>query len=210
MTDFARTVSLAACVAAFSAMSAGAAVFSETFASPFIVDDASGAYSFMVGSNQTITDVNITLDFTKCDDPLTSSTCTSTGFSFNREIVFQLISPLMTVVDLVFQDSYDGQTPGDRVSVTFDDSAASVVGGMFLQSGVFRPVGSLADLIGENSSGLWTIFYQDTVFNDPLAFNGYSLNISGPSPSPVPLPAALPLLMAAIGGLGILRRRRKG
>ena len=32
----------------------------------------------------------------------------------------------------------------------------------------------------------------------------------GPGPSPIPLPAGLPLLLGALGGLGLISRRRKG
>jgi hypothetical protein len=206
VSNLTKRLSLAACFAVLSGATAGASVVSETFASPFVVDRDSGTYSFNVGAGQTITDVNITLDFTKCDDPLTSSDCTAGGFSFNREIVFKLISPLLTVVDLVFEDTYGGQSPGGRAVVTFDDEAGFTVGGPLLTSGVFRPVGSLADLIGQNSAGVWSIFYQDTVGADPLAFNGYSLQINGPAS--VPLPASLPLLAAAIGAFGLLSRRR--
>lgn len=38
---------------------------------------------------------------------------------------------------------------------------------------------------------------------------GTILQDSGPGPSPVPLPAGFPLMLAALGGLGYLRRKQK-
>jgi hypothetical protein len=43
--------------------------------------------------------------------------------------------------------------------------------------------------------------------NDGFTLDGAVLNLS--EPSPVPLPAALPLLLAALGGLGFVRSRKK-
>jgi len=152
----------------------------------------------------TVKDVNITIDFAKCDDPAlqVGGTCPAGGFSFNREIEFQLIKGA-TVVNLVVQDTYSGQTPGARVVVTFDDEAASAVGGATLQNGSFRPVGLLSAFDGASAAGAWTLRIRDTVFADPLSFFSATLNVT------VPEPGTFGLAGLALLGLGAAARRRR-
>jgi len=54
-----------------------------------------------------ISDVNVHLNFTKCDDPISDTgVCLGAGSSFPREIVFDLTSPTGTVVSLIAEDTY--------------------------------------------------------------------------------------------------------
>ncbi len=205
-----RLAFLLAAVAALSlgGQAASAATVSQSFNPVLQADASSGTYSFVFAPSMTISDVNITLDFTKCDNPISSTgACQGTGYSYNREIVFSLISPSGTIVQLVTQDTYTGQTPGDRVQVTFDDAATTLVGGSTLSSGSFQPIGSLSSFNGEDSAGTWSIFYQDTVGADPMSLNGFTLAVNGPNV--VPLPAGLPLLVGALTLLGGVAARRR-
>jgi hypothetical protein len=38
----------------------------------------------------------------------------------------------------------------------------------------------------------------------------FGSDVPGPGPAPIPLPASLPLALAALGALGLLRRRAQG
>jgi hypothetical protein len=161
------------------------------------VDAGSFTRNFVVSNAPaSITDVDILIDFSKCDDPAPSPNdqgCIGQTFSFNREIMFQLTSPSGTTVDLVLADTYSGQTPGVRVIVTFDDEAPTPVGSTVnglgervLSTGRFRPVGSLAAFEGQNPNGTWTLTVQDTTGADPLQFYKALLCINEVCPSFIP------------------------
>ena len=81
--------------------------------------------------------------------------------------------------------TYTGQTPGARVSVTFDDEAMppAPVGGPSLQFGRFQPVDLLVAFEGQNPNGTWTLILQDTFNNsssngDPLQYYSATLCIN--------------------------------
>jgi subtilisin-like proprotein convertase family protein len=192
---------------------AEAATFTNnTFGS---VDASSIDRTVDVAGVGTITDVRIAIDFSKCDDPNpgpAATGCTGGGFSFNSEIVFQLTSADGTTVDLVTANTYDGQTPGARVLVLFDDDAATQVGGDQLLNGIFSPIGSLSDFIGEDADGTWTLRVTDTVGQDPLQFYSFTLCINEEGEcagvtQAVPAPATVLLLGLGLTTLGWIRRR---
>jgi subtilisin-like proprotein convertase family protein len=198
---------LLASVVATSA-NAGFTTVSDTFSPVLLVDNSSSSTSLNITDTGAITDLNVWVDFTKCDNPLLDDgTCSGQGFSFNREIVFSLTSALGTMVNLVAQDTYSGSAPGARVEVLFDDAAATAVGGSTLTSGSFSPAGLLADFNGEDLFGNWTLSFQDTVGSDPLSLNAWRLDITTDSVS-VPEPASLALLGLGLVGFGLSRKRK--
>jgi len=183
---------------------------SENFSPVRVVDSGTGTSSLNFGVNGIISDVNVFVDFTKCDSFISSTgACTASGYSYNSEIVFSLTSAQGTNISLVSAGTYGGQTPGARVDVLFDDSALSAVGGSTLLSGSFSPVGSLADFNGEDIFGDWTLTFTDTVGSDPLSVNGWGLEIMTGNAPQVPEPMSLALLGLGLAGLGISRKKKR-
>lgn len=213
MTHYKATIALALVAGIALSASAHATVItaeSGAFSPVLTVDGASATTSLAISAapGERVSDVNVTIDFTKCDDPISNSgACQGAGGSFNEEIVFRLTSATGVMVDLVTGGTYSGSTPGQRVTVTFDDSASSPVGGTPVD-GNFQPVGSLADFIGENPNAVWELFYQDLVGADPLSVNAWSLEITTSSAS-IPEPGILALLGIGLTGIGLRRRARR-
>ncbi len=209
-------------VAALIGSSANAGVYFATDAAglPISLDSSSTTISATpIASTGPVTDVTISIDFAKCDDPSiigAGPRCIGQGFSFDREIVFTLFNPGGTAVSLVTQDTYSGSTPGaGRVTVTFQDGAAALGGGV--TAGTFAPVGSLSDFIGLSGTGVWQLFAQDTVGSDRLDVFAFCLRVvtddngSGGSDcriAQVSEPTSAPLLGVALLGLMGLAHRR--
>ncbi|HEX9172100.1 MAG TPA: PEP-CTERM sorting domain-containing protein [Telluria sp.] len=178
-------------------------------------DGISGIRTLNVSQHGTILDLNVSIEFSKCDDPAIGplgTTCIGTANSFNSEIVFRLISPDGTTVNLVNAGTYAGTRPGTgRVVVTFDDEAAVLVGGA-VEAGSFQPVDSLSAFDGMDMFGAWGLYVQDTRRGDPLEYFSSSLDVtfSGGGPAPMPEPASLAILGLGLLGMGAARRKTRG
>lgn len=194
---------------ALGAINAQAALLTATNSTAGVFDASSGTRTFSLGAG-IITDVNISISFSKCDDPSNSDggACNGSGSSFNNEIVFRLTSANGTTVNLVNAFTYSGQTPGSGAqTVVFDDGAATAVGGPSVVSGTFRPVGLLSAMNGADSAGTWTLFIQDTTLQDPLNFFSSTLSVTTREASVVPEPTSLLLIGAGVLALARSRRR---
>lgn len=132
------------------------------------------------------------------------------NFSFNEEIRLSLQSPTGTIVQLVAAgNGLGGQTPGDTVSWTFDDTASSLVSGNLLISGTYLPFSSLSAFSSETGNGTWNLLYADTEEEDPMSINGWSLTVNEVSAPPASVPGPLPVLgLAAAFGFSRRMRRR--
>ncbi len=193
----------AALVGAVAAQAAPLVATNNTFGA---FDASSGTRNLVINGQGTVTDVNIRIDFAKCDDPAigpNDRTCIGAGSAFLNETFFYLLSPNGTRVNLINTGTYNG-SQGGRVQIDFDDAAASVVGGSVMSSGSFRGVQSLSAFNGLNAGGTWVLGMGDSVGLDPLSFFSATLSVSAVSE-----PASLGLVGLSLLGLGAVARRRK-
>jgi hypothetical protein len=177
-----------------------------------VFDGTFGTRELLVTTHGSITDVNITIEFSKCDDPPIGplgSECVGKSIPFNNEIIFRLSNANGDTVTLVDYFTYDvGVTGRGRVKVTFDDEASAPLGND-VQPGTFRPVESLARFGGTDMFGTWSLYIQDPTPGDPLEYFSSSLEINANAPAAVPEPASLGMLGLGLLGMGAVRRRAR-
>jgi hypothetical protein len=173
-------------------------------------DFKTGTRAFDITSHGTVTDVNILIDFSKCDDPPigpSGTKCIGIGRAFPNEMAFRLTGPDGSTVDLV---SFGTYTSGSgRVTVTYDDEALAAAG-TALRSGTYRPVGALSAFDGMDMFGTWLLSMTDAGPGDPLEYFGSRLEISGDVAAAVPEPATVGIMGIGLAGLFAARRRKRG
>jgi hypothetical protein len=171
-------------------------------------DFKTGTRALSVTSHGAITDVDITIDFSKCDDPPigpSGTKCIGIGRAFPNEMAFRLTGPDGRTVDLV---SFGTYTSGSgRVTVTYDDEALATAG-TALRSGTYRPVSALSAFDGMDMFGTWLLSMTDAGPGDPLEYFGSRLEISGNVAAAVPEPATLGMMGIGLVGLVAVRRKR--
>ncbi|MGG7605739.1 PEP-CTERM sorting domain-containing protein [Massilia sp. BKSP1R2A-1] len=176
--------------------------------------DASSAYvTFNVATHGLVDDLNIAVEFSKCDNPYidpAGSACVGRDTPFENEIVMRLVGPDGRVLSLVEYGTFDqGDTPGiGRITMTFDDEGAKL--GKRVQAGAFRPVQSLSLFDGMDMFGEWKLYFEDTTRSDPLeVFSSSLIFNSADAPADVPEPTGLAVFGAGLFALGALRRRQR-
>ncbi len=195
---------------------ASALTLSDTF-NPVLIVDGTNSSTGLTFSEFTgpVTGVTTTINLTKCSEAasgnsinLSTGACEGDKKSWNDEIRLQLQSPTGTIVTLVPSGALGGQTPGDTVTWTFDDTAPSLVSGNSLVSGTFRPSSPLSAFIGEEGNGTWNLLFADGMRDDPMSINSWSLTVNAPVPAGTQVPGPLPVLGLAVA-FGFSRKLRR-
>lgn len=200
-------------ISVFACASASAAVITATNGTYGVIDGSQATRGLPIDVRGRITDVNITVEFSKCDSPPigpSGSVCRGRGVPFENEFTLLLTGPTGQEVTLVeaFKTYTSGVDGGaGRVSVIFDDEALRAAGPR-VQAGSFRPAGSLALFDGMDLFGSWTLYLQDFINSDPLEFFSASLEVAY-EPAPVPEPATLAMLGLGLGLMGIRAAKRR-
>lgn len=176
--------------------------------------DASSAYvTFNVTTHGQIDDLNIAVEFSKCDNPYIDpegSACVGRDTPFENEIVMRLVGPDGRILSLIEPNTFDqGDTPGiGRITLTFDDEGARL--GKRVQGGAFRPVQALNLFDGMDMFGQWKLYFGDTTGSDPLeVFSSSLIFNSADAPADVPEPAGFAVFGIGLFALGALRRRQR-
>ena len=96
--------------------------------------------------------------------------------TWDSDLDIQLISPSGTIVELTTDNGGSGD---DYLGTLFDDDAADpVTAGAAPFVGPFQPEGLLADFVGEDATGIWTLEVIDDVGADDGVLIGWQLRIS--------------------------------
>ncbi|CAL2103368.1 exported protein of unknown function [Tenacibaculum sp. 190130A14a] len=126
---------------------------------------------FPNGTN--IENVQVSITWTKTD-----GTCAvqDTGSAFHDETGFDLQGPGGTV-QIAATGTWSGNTDIGNVTTVFDDSFGTSPSGTPV-GGNFSPSGSLATFNGGDPVMTWNLLATDTVGQDPLCVESYSITIT--------------------------------
>lgn len=178
------------------------------------VDQSFQYITFDVGTHGLIDDLNVAIEFAKCDYPYLGENgrdCVGQRRPYENEIVFRLIAPSGTSITLVAEDTFEiGDVGTGRVTMVFDDEGAALP--KRVVAGSFKPVEALSMFDDTEMFGQWKLYIEDTMESDPLEVYSSSLIFRVVEESPqteVPEPVSLAVFGAGLLGLAALRRLRR-
>lgn len=130
-----------------------------------------------------IIDVDISISFDKRDADNGRCRRYQGGAVYNQEIYFELIKTGGSSSILVPFNTYSGNvhpapTNNGYITVNFDDSATTTVGGGTPVAGTFAPVNPLSVFNDVTPDGDWVLRLADSAGQDPLCFNQFVITIT--------------------------------
>ena len=128
------------------------------------------------------------------------------------DLIMTLTAPDGTVINLMDRPGVPGTTVGTNLDITgivFDDAATLAAEDIMADTDpvglTVSPDDMLSTLIGSSITGDWVLFMSDNAALDTnTVAPTWSLNVDV---GQVPVPAAVWLMLSALGGLRLMRRR---
>ena len=150
----------------------------------------------VVNSTITVTDTNLiaSMDYVFIDISHTWSNDLTITLTHNNNVVRLIDRPATGSRDLALGQIYRFQANG----VAFGSVAGTVIPGL---PNVYAPVDPLANFVGKQKFGDWTLTVTDTIGGDGGFLRAWGFGVRN-----VPTPGAFALL--GLGGLAAARRRR--
>ena len=125
-------------------------------------------------NNSLITDVNVTVTWTKTDGSCGSQ---SSGNAFHAETFMELRGPSTACSNTSLVDGdFSGGADIPTITTTFDESSSNIVAGT-PTSTTYNPSGNLDNCIGGSPFGPWSLWIGDNVTTDPLCVSAYQVEV---------------------------------
>ena len=125
-------------------------------------------------NNSLITDVNVTVTWTKTDGSCSSQL---SGPAFHEETHMELRGPSTACSNTSLVDGdFSGGADIPTITTTFDESSSNIVAGT-PTAGTYNPSGNLDNCIGGSPFGAWSLWIGDNFAADPLCVSAYQVEV---------------------------------
>ena len=125
-------------------------------------------------NNSLITDVNVSVTWTKTDGSCASQ---QSGSAFHEETFMELRGPSTACSNTSLIDGdFSGGADIGFVTTVFDESSSNIITGT-PATGTYNPSGNLDNCNGGSPFGPWSLWIGDNVGADPLCVSSYQVEV---------------------------------